>query len=190
MAIVGPSGAGKTTIFALLQRFYDPDDGIISLDGIDIAKVDPHAVRERMAIVPQETVIFSGSVFDNIRFGRPDAEREAIMAAARAAHVDEFAERLPQGYDTEVGERGVTLSGGQRQRIAIARAILRDAPVLLLDEATSSLDAASEAFVQEALARADRQAHHARHRPSSCDSAQCRPHPGARWRTLLWRSAA
>jgi len=153
LAIVGPSGAGKTTIFALLQRFYDPDRGVITFDGIDIAKADPHALRARMAIVPQETVIFSGSVLDNIRFGRPDADRVAIMAAARAAHVDEFADRLPQGYDTEVGERGVTLSGGQRQRIAIARAILRDAPVLLLDEATSSLDATSEAYVQEALAR-------------------------------------
>ncbi len=153
LAIVGPSGAGKTTIFALLQRFYDPDLGAVTFDGIDIAKADPQALRERMAIVPQETVIFSGSVLDNIRFGRPDADRDAIMAAARAAHVDEFTDRLPKGYETEVGERGVTLSGGQRQRIAIARAILRDAPVLLLDEATSSLDAASEAYVQEALAK-------------------------------------
>jgi ATP-binding cassette subfamily B protein len=152
LAIVGPSGAGKTTIFALLQRFYDPDAGIIRLDGVDISKADPQAVRARLAVVPQDTVIFSGSVFDNIRFGRPDAKRDDVLAAARASHVDEFADRLTQGYDTQVGERGVTLSGGQRQRIAIARAILRDAPVLLLDEATSSLDAASEAFVQEALA--------------------------------------
>jgi ATP-binding cassette subfamily B protein len=151
LAIVGPSGAGKTTIFALLQRFYDPDSGIIRLDGVDIAKADPQAVRARLAVVPQDTVIFSGSVLDNIRFGRPDAKRDDVLAAARAAHVDEFADRLAQGYDTQVGERGVTLSGGQRQRIAIARAILRDAAVLLLDEATSSLDAASEAFVQEAL---------------------------------------
>jgi ATP-binding cassette, subfamily B, bacterial len=151
LAIVGPSGAGKTTIFALLQRFYDPDAGIIRLDGVDIAKADPQMVRARLAVVPQDTVIFSGSVFDNIRFGRPDANRDDVLKAARAAHVDEFADRLAQGYETQVGERGVTLSGGQRQRIAIARAILRDAPVLLLDEATSSLDAASEAFVQEAL---------------------------------------
>jgi len=153
LAIVGPSGAGKTTIFALLQRFYDPDKGVIRVDGLDIASVDPKDLRARMAVVPQDTVIFSGSVLDNIRFGRPDADREAIMKAARAAHVDEFAERLPRGYETEVGERGVTLSGGQRQRIAIARAILRDARIVLLDEATSSLDATSEAYVQEALAK-------------------------------------
>jgi ATP-binding cassette subfamily B protein len=151
VAIVGPSGAGKTTIFALLQRLYDPQQGAVEVDGLDIRLADPQDVRRRIAVVPQETVIFSGSVLDNIRFGHPEAGNDAVMAAARAAHVDEFASRLPQGYDTQVGERGITLSGGQRQRIAIARAILRDAPILLLDEATSALDAESEAYVQKAI---------------------------------------
>ena len=152
VAIVGPSGAGKTTVFSLMQRFFDPHKGAISLDGIDIRRVAPEALRARIAVVPQETVIFSGSVLDNIRFGRPDAAAAAVKAAATAARVDEFAAKLPKGYDTEVGERGATLSGGQRQRIAIARAILRAAPVLLLDEATSALDAESESLIQEALA--------------------------------------
>lgn len=150
-AIVGPSGAGKTTLFALIQRFYDPELGRILIDGIDIKSTDPQELRKHIAVVPQDTIIFSGSVLDNIRFGAPDATREAVMAAAIAARVDEFAKKLPNGFDTEVGERGVTLSGGQRQRIAIARAILRDAPILLLDEATSALDAESEALIQEAL---------------------------------------
>ena len=151
VAIVGPSGAGKTTIFALAQRFFDPQKGHVTVDGVDVRKAVPQEVRERIAVVPQETVIFSGSVMDNIRFGKPEASHEDVLEAARAARVDEFAERLPKGYDTEVGERGVTLSGGQRQRIAIARAILRDAPILLLDEATSALDAESEAFIQQAI---------------------------------------
>jgi len=150
-AIVGPSGAGKTTLFALIQRFYDPGLGRILIDGIDIKSTDPKELRNHIAVVPQDTIIFSGSVLDNIRFGAPGATRGAAMAAAIAARVDEFAEKLPNGFETEVGERGVTLSGGQRQRIAIARAILRDAPVLLLDEATSALDAESEALIQEAL---------------------------------------
>ncbi len=151
VAIVGPSGAGKTTIFALIQRFFDPLSGMVSLDGIDIRTADPLEVRRRIAVVPQETIIFSGSVLDNIRFGKPEASVDEAKAAAIAARVEEFAVKLPKGYDTEVGERGMTLSGGQRQRIAIARAILRDAPVLLLDEATSALDAESEALIQEAL---------------------------------------
>ena len=151
VAIVGPSGAGKTTIFALAQRFFDPQLGVIAVDGVDVKTVDPLLLRQRLAIVPQETVIFSGTVLDNIRFGKPEASTDEVLAAARAARVDEFAERLPKAYDTEVGERGVTLSGGQRQRIAIARAILRDAPILLLDEATSALDAESEAFIQQAI---------------------------------------
>ena len=150
-AIVGPSGAGKTTLFALIQRFYDPISGNILIDGIDIKTTDPQELRKHIAVVPQDTIIFSGSVLDNIRFGSPDATREAAMAAAIAARVEEFAKKLPNGFDTEVGERGVTLSGGQRQRIAIARAILRNAPILLLDEATSALDAESEALIQEAL---------------------------------------
>ena len=151
VAIVGPSGAGKTTIFALAQRFFDPQSGVVLVDGVDVKAAVPQEVRERIAVVPQETVIFSGSVLENIRFGKPGASAEDVLEAARAARVDEFAERLPNGYDTEVGERGVTLSGGQRQRIAIARAILRNAPILLLDEATSALDAESEAFIQQAI---------------------------------------
>lgn len=151
VAIVGPSGAGKTTIFSLAQRFFDPQSGIVLIDGINIRDTEPQDVRRRIAVVPQETIIFSGTVLDNIRFGRPEAKAEEVLAAAHAAKVDEFAARLPKGYDTEVGERGVTLSGGQRQRIAIARAVLRDAPILLLDEATSALDAESEAFIQQAL---------------------------------------
>jgi len=151
VAIVGPSGAGKSTIFALIQRFFDPQAGTVRVDTLDVRRLDPLALRDRVAVVPQETVIFAGSVLDNIRFGKPEAAPEDVLAAARTARVDEFAERLPKGYDTEVGERGVTLSGGQRQRIAIARAVLRNAPVLLLDEATSALDAESEAFIQEAI---------------------------------------
>jgi ATP-binding cassette subfamily B protein len=150
-AIVGPSGAGKSTLFALIQRFYDPASGTITIDSLDIKSVDPQDLRKHIAVVPQDTIIFSGSVLDNIRFGAPGETRETAMAAAVAARVDEFAEKLPKGFDTEVGERGITLSGGQRQRIAIARAILRDAPILLLDEATSALDAESESLIQEAL---------------------------------------
>jgi ATP-binding cassette subfamily B protein len=153
VAIVGPSGAGKSTIFHLLLRFYDPVGGAITFDGVRIAAADPRELRRRIALVPQDTAIFGASVADNIRFGRPDATMEEIARAAEQAAAAEFITRLPGGYETMVGERGVTLSGGQRQRIAIARAILRDAPLLLLDEATSSLDAESETLVQKALAR-------------------------------------
>jgi ATP-binding cassette, subfamily B, bacterial len=153
LAIVGPSGAGKSTIFHLLLRFYDPAGGAIAFDGVRIADVDPRELRRRIALVPQDTAIFGASVADNIRFGRPDASMEEIARAAEQAAAAEFIARLPHGYETMLGERGVTLSGGQRQRIAIARAILRDAPLLLLDEATSSLDAESETLVQKALAR-------------------------------------
>jgi ATP-binding cassette subfamily B protein len=156
VALVGPSGAGKTTVFALIQRFYDTGHGRVLVDGVDVRLADPRELRRRIAVVPQETVIFSGSVLDNIRFSRPDASDEEVAAAARAAHVEEFASRLPKGYATEVGERGLTLSGGQRQRIAIARAILRNAPILLLDEATSALDAESEALIQAALSELTR----------------------------------
>ncbi|MCT8997922.1 ABC transporter transmembrane domain-containing protein [Chelativorans intermedius] len=151
VAIVGPSGAGKSTVFALLLRFYDPQEGAIFLDGVDVRQADPRAVRERMAIVPQEVTVFDASIAENIAFGRPGAGREEVEAAARAAHAHDFIMALEEGYDTQVGERGVTLSGGQRQRLAIARAILRDAPILLLDEATSALDAESETLVQRAL---------------------------------------
>ena len=151
VAIVGPSGAGKSTLFQLLLRFFDPQSGQIVLDGVALPDGDPGDVRRRFALVPQETVVFGMSARENIRYGRPDASDEEVRAAAKAAHIDEFLSELPQGYDTVFGERGVTLSGGQRQRIAIARAILRNAPVLLLDEATSALDAESEKFVQQAL---------------------------------------
>ncbi len=153
VAIVGPSGAGKSTIFQLLLRFYDPSAGRVTFDGVAIAEADPLELRRRMALVPQETAIFAASIRDNIRFGRPDAAEPEIERAAEMAAAAEFIRRLPQGYDTMAGERGVTLSGGQRQRIAIARAILRAAPLLLLDEATSSLDAESETLVQAALER-------------------------------------
>jgi ATP-binding cassette, subfamily B, bacterial len=151
VAIVGPSGAGKSTVFSLLLRFYDPAKGTVRVDDIDIRSVDPEALRGRIAIVPQDVTIFAASIHDNIAFSLPNASRDMVRAAAIAAQADEFIARLDQGYDTQVGERGITLSGGQRQRIAIARAILKDAPVLLLDEATSALDAESETLVQKAL---------------------------------------
>ncbi|QZZ37327.1 ATP-binding cassette domain-containing protein [Nitratireductor kimnyeongensis] len=151
VAIVGPSGAGKTTIFSLLLRYYDPNGGRVLVDGVDTRQVDPLALRGRMAIVPQDVTIFAASAAENIAFGRPDARRAEIEAAARAALAHDFIRDLSEGYDTQVGERGVTLSGGQRQRMAIARAILRDAPILLLDEATSALDSQSETLVQQAL---------------------------------------
>uniref|UniRef100_UPI003BAB9089 ABC transporter transmembrane domain-containing protein n=1 Tax=Stappia sp. TaxID=1870903 RepID=UPI003BAB9089 len=153
VAVVGPSGAGKSTLFHLLMRFYDPTSGTIRLDGTDLRACDPRALRRQIALVPQDTVIFGTTIAENIAFGRPDAARAEIEDAARLASADGFITRLENGYDTLVGERGVTLSGGQRQRIAIARAILKDAPVLLLDEATSALDAESETLVQEALER-------------------------------------
>lgn len=151
VAVVGPSGAGKSTLLALLMRFYDPTSGAIRLDGVDLREARLAELRSRLAIVPQDVTIFAASIHDNIAFGQPNATREAVQQAAIAAQADEFISRLENGYDTMAGERGVTLSGGQRQRIAIARAILKDAPVLLLDEATSALDAESETLVQKAL---------------------------------------
>ncbi|MCI0655100.1 MAG: ATP-binding cassette domain-containing protein [Methylococcaceae bacterium] len=151
VALVGPSGAGKSTVFQLLLRFYDPQDGTIRLGDVDIAKADPREVRRRIGIVPQETIIFAANAMDNIRFGRPDASDREVRAAARAAVADPFIAALPGGYDCYLGEKGVRLSGGQKQRIAIARAVLKNAPILLLDEATSSLDAASEDLVQRAF---------------------------------------
>ena len=153
LALVGPSGAGKSTIFHLILRFYDPLSGSVTFDGVNVADADPAALRANIALVPQDAVVFAATLRENIRFGRLDASDTEIEQAAEAASATEFIARMPQGFDTQVGERGIMLSGGQRQRIAIARAILRQAPLLLLDEATSSLDAESETLVQQALAR-------------------------------------
>ncbi len=153
VAVVGPSGAGKTTLFQLIQRFYDPESGAVRVDGVALPDADPADVRGRIAMVPQETVIFAASARDNLRYGRWDANDDALWAAADAANASEFLKKLPDGLDTYMGEGGARLSGGQRQRLAIARAILRNAPILLLDEATSALDAESERLVQDALDR-------------------------------------
>jgi subfamily B ATP-binding cassette protein MsbA len=151
IALVGPSGAGKTSLVKLIPRFYDPNEGQVFIDGIDIKTVSLKSLREQLGIVPQETILFSTSIRDNIAYGRLDASLQEIEAAAKAANADEFIERLPEGYDTVVGERGSKLSGGQAQRISIARAILKNPRILILDEATSSLDARSEELVQKAL---------------------------------------
>lgn len=153
IALVGPSGAGKSTLFQMLLRFYNPQQGSVYVDGIDITTADPQDVRRRFSVVQQDGTVFSGQVLDNIRYGRPEAREEEVINAAKAAHAHEFIVKMPDGYSTLLGERGMTLSGGQRQRIAIARAILRDAPIFLLDEATSALDAESERLVQEAIER-------------------------------------
>jgi ATP-binding cassette subfamily B protein len=151
VALVGPSGAGKSTVFALLLRFYDPQQGAVRIGGVELRQMDPRAARRLVAVVPQDPVIFAASVLENVRYGRPEAAREAVAAACAQACAMEFVERLPQGLDTPLGERGITLSGGQKQRLSIARALLADRPILLLDEATSSLDAAAERLVQQGL---------------------------------------
>ena len=156
VALVGPSGAGKSTLFALLLRFYDAQQGTIRIDGLDIKAMDPRALRRLIAVVPQEPVLFASSVLENVRYGRPQATRDEVLAACEKAYALEFIERLPEGLDTAIGERGVTLSGGQRQRLSIARALLADRPILLLDEATSALDAESERIVQRALQALER----------------------------------
>jgi ATP-binding cassette subfamily B protein len=154
VALVGPSGAGKSTVFRLLLRFYDPQIGSVRIDGVDLRYADPEEVRRRIALVAQDAPLFSGSALDNLRFGRPLATSDELVAAARAAQAADFVAALPQGFDTPLGERGKSLSGGERQRLAIARALVREAPILLLDEATSALDSANERLVQEALAQA------------------------------------
>jgi ATP-binding cassette subfamily B protein len=153
VAVVGPSGAGKSTLFQLAERFYDPDHGRVLIDGVDLRDADPAELRARIALVPQETVIFGASARDNLRYGRWESSDDELWAAADAANASEFLRKLPEGLDTFLGEGGARLSGGQRQRITIARALLRDAPILLLDEATSALDAESERLVQQALER-------------------------------------
>jgi len=151
VALVGPSGAGKSTVFSMLLRFHDPQSGQVNVDGVDVRNADPAEVRNTIALVPQSPTIFAASAADNIRYGRLEATDAQVAAAARAAEADDFLRRLPGGYDEQLGERGARLSGGQQQRIAIARALLKDAPILLLDEATSALDAQSERAVQLAL---------------------------------------
>jgi len=154
IALVGPSGAGKSTVFQLLLRFYDIQSGVITLDGTDIRKLDPEVLRSHIAVVQQSAPLFSGTPAENIRYGKTDATLDEIIVAAKAAYAHDFITALPDGYDTDLGEQGATLSGGQRQRLAIARAILRDAPILLLDEATSALDSESEQAVQKAFEQA------------------------------------
>jgi subfamily B ATP-binding cassette protein MsbA len=151
VALVGPSGAGKTTFASMIPRFYDPSTGRILLDGIDLRRTAKRELREKITLVPQEAVLFAGSIGENIRLGLDGADDAAVREAARRAHADEFIARLPRGYDTPVGERGAQLSGGQKQRISMARAFLKDAPVLILDEATSALDSESESRIQEEL---------------------------------------
>ncbi|MDH5306650.1 MAG: ATP-binding cassette domain-containing protein, partial [Myxococcales bacterium] len=151
LAIIGRTGAGKTTLADLLLRLHDPTTGSIEIDGVDIRRIRRDSLLDRMAVVTQEPFLFDGTIGDNIRYGRPGASESELLAAARAAHVDEFVDRLPEGYATEVGAAGTRLSGGQRQRITIARAILRDPEILIFDEATSSLDSKSERLVQDAI---------------------------------------
>jgi subfamily B ATP-binding cassette protein MsbA len=151
VALVGPTGSGKTTLADLLLRLYEPDSGCIEIDGLDLLRIRRDSLLDHVAVVTQEPFLFTGTIGDNIRYGRPDSSPEEVERAARIAHVDEFVTTLPHGYDTEVGEAGVNLSGGQRQRITIARAILKDPSILIFDEATSSLDARSERFVQDAM---------------------------------------
>ena len=150
---VGPTGAGKTTIISLIPRFYDPTAGIVNIDGIDVRQFQQRSLRQQISFVLQETVLFHGPIWQNIAYGKPEASRAEILRAAELANASEFIDRMPDGYNTVVGERGMTLSGGQRQRIAIARAIIRNTPILVLDEPTSGLDAASEKLVVEALDR-------------------------------------
>jgi len=152
-ALVGPTGAGKTSIISLVARFYDPTDGIVKIDGIDIRRFQQKSLRQQISFVLQETLLFHAPVWKNIAYGKPEASRREIVEAAELANASEFIEELPEGYDTVLGERGMTLSGGQRQRIAIARAVIRNTPILILDEPTSGLDAASEKLVFEALDR-------------------------------------
>ncbi len=182
VALVGPSGAGKSTIAAMMLRLYDPSEGVIRLDGRDLRSLDARWLRTQIGTVAQEPVLFSTEVAANIRYGRPEAPEKEVEAAARAANAHDFITELPEGYATEVGERGVRLSGGQKQRVAIARALLKDPPILILDEATSSLDAESESLVQDALERLMAEPHEPRHRPPPLHRSQRRSGGGARWR--------
>ena len=191
-ALVGPTGAGKTTIISLIPRFYDPISGVIKIDGIDVKRFRQKSLRQQISFVLQETVLFHAPIWQNIAYGKPEASRAEILRAAEQANAHEFIEKLPEGYDTMLGERGMTLSGGQRQRIAIARAIIRDTPILILDEPTSGLDAASEKLVFEALDRlmegktsiviAHRLVHHSPRRRHFCDQGWRHRRDAARMR--------
>ena len=189
VGVVGPSGSGKSTIVRLLLRLHDPQSGAVRIGGQDLRALDPDAVRRMIAVVAQDTYLFHGTIEDNLRLGRPDADEAEVVAAARAANAHDFIEALPDGYQTVIGERGARLSGGQRQRIAIARALLRDAPILVLDEALSSVDAENEAVIQQALDRLMVGPHHADPGASAVQRDRRRPHPGA-GRRAWWRRAA
>ena len=180
IALVGATGSGKTSIANLIPRFYDVDGGRVLIDGHDVRDVKLQSLRQQIGIVMQETLLFADTIRANIAYGRPGATDDEIRAAARAARADEFIERLPQGYDTGVEERGVSLSGGQKQRVAIARALLMNPRILILDEFTSSVDVATERLIRQALDRADAQPHHLRHRPPPVHRPRRRPDPGAR----------
>ena len=182
VALVGPNGAGKSTLVTLIPRFYDPTEGRILIDGIDLRDVTRRQLRQHIGIVPQETQLFSGTIYENIRYGRPTATTDQVRAAAEAANADTFIRAFPDGYDTLVGERGIKLSGGQRQRVAIARALLKDPKILILDEATSSLDSSSEALVQTALEHLMTGRTTLRHRPPAIDRSRRRPDSGSRCR--------
>jgi ATP-binding cassette subfamily B protein len=178
VALVGPSGAGKSTVLQLILRFYDAQHGTVRLDGVPVRDLPLAVLRQRIGIVPQDSTVFSTSALENIRYGRPEASDEEVVAAAKAAFAHEFITALPEGYATYLGERGVRLSGGQRQRISIARAMLKNPPLLLLDEATSALDAESERVVQASAGSRHGRPHDAGHRPPPGHGAEGRPHRG------------
>ena len=180
VALLGPTGSGKTSIVNLIPRFYDPTAGRITIDGQDILQVTVASLRAQIGMVLQETTLFAASVRENITFGQPEATQEEVENAARMAQADEFIQRMPQGYDTEVGERGITLSGGQKQRLAIARALLTDPRILILDDATSSVDSRDRASDPDGTGKGDAEPHHLRHRPPPEHGPARRPDPGAR----------
>lgn len=177
-ALVGPSGSGKSTLAKLIARFWDVDKGTVTIGGKDLKQIEPEYLMRSMSFVFQDVTLFNDTVFNNIRIGNMNASDEQVVSAAKAAHCDEFIRRLPEGYDTILGENGSTLSGGERQRISIARALLKNAPIILLDEATASLDPENEVLIQQAIAQTCRRENSYNDCPSSADSSRCRPNPG------------